>query len=739
MKTEIDWQSFLGQHDMTWVVKPVSWNEGAMIGNGSIGAMVYCEENKKKRHVVRFVMGRTDVTASHRGAYSPRVPIGELDLELAGSIYHPTELRIDLWNAELRAVLSTTMGTVRLRAFVHAEEPVLMAEIETTEGERTAAFRWYSYPDVDPVLKNTDGINMNQYIPEMSVERSETDGISCEVQKYSKSETEGCTAAWLETEEAPGRKTFCLTLLKGADDNIGVQATDIIRRTASQPFEEWVDSHRNWWHAYYPQSFVSIPDTRLEGFYWIQMYKLASATRRDAMIIDNQGPWLTSTPWAGVWFNMNVQMSYSPVYASNRLELGESLIKGLRDHTDQLIRNVREEWQVDSAGLGRSCSYDLNSQVQTETGNLTWILHNCWRQYRYSMNEELLKDFLYPLLRRSVNFYLHLLEEGEDGKLHLPPTISPEYGSFFQQTVADCHYDLALLRWGCMTLLEINESLKANDPLRERWMSVLERLVSFPQNEDGYMIGRDTPLDYGHRHFSHLQAAFPLHIVDTDKSENHELVRKTLRHWIGKEGDLRGFTFTGAASVAATLGYGNEALSYLQAVLHMFTPNTMYKEAGPVIETPLAAAESIHDLLLQSWGGIIRIFPAVPDEWEDVVFHDLRAEGAFLVSAERKQGKTAFVRIRSLVGGSCLLRSPWESGIIQSVQSSAGMADQIMMKDADGLLHLDMQPGEEVVLFPEGTDSGMEWTIQPLEPQRNLRNYFGGPKAWRQYGIPWND
>lgn len=29
----------------------------------------------------------------------------------------------------------------------------------------------------------------------------------------------------------------------------------------------------------------------------------------------------------------------------------------------------------------------------------------------------------------------------------------------------------------------------------------------------------------------------------------------------------------------------------------------MYKEAGPVIETPLSGAQCIHDMLLQSWGG----------------------------------------------------------------------------------------------------------------------------------------
>ncbi|WJH36460.1 glycoside hydrolase family 95 protein [Paenibacillus sp. CC-CFT747] len=63
MAIELDWEQFLAPNDMEWVVKPVSWDEGAFLGNGLIGAMIYGEEHAKKRHVLRFITGRTDVTA----------------------------------------------------------------------------------------------------------------------------------------------------------------------------------------------------------------------------------------------------------------------------------------------------------------------------------------------------------------------------------------------------------------------------------------------------------------------------------------------------------------------------------------------------------------------------------------------------------------------------------------------------------------------------------------------------
>jgi alpha-L-fucosidase 2 len=733
VQLDVDWECFMAEQDMEWVVKPVSWDEGAFMGNGLIGAMVYGEENAKKRHVLRFVMGRTDITASRtdKPGFPPRVPIGELDLELEGMIYHPTSMQLDLWNAELRAVLTTTRGVVHLRCITHSEQSVMAVEIETSDDERDTQFKWYAHQEVDHVLKNADGFNLNQFIPAARVKKSEVDGVAVCIQQYAAEE--GCVTAWREVQTALNRRVYFITTVKGYDEDSKREAVDAVNQAAEANFDEWVDAHRQWWHRYYQQSFVSIPDGRLQSFYWIQMYKLASATRADRPLIDNQGPWLTSTPWPGVWFNMNVQMSYSPVYTANRLEIGKSLVRALNDNMESLIGNVPEEFQYDSAGLGRSCSFDLRTEVEDEVGNLSWICHNIWRQYRYSMDDNLLQNTLFPILRRSVNYYIHILEEGEDGSLHLPPTISPEYGSFMRTRVRDCHYDLALLRWSCQTLLAICERLEVADPLIGKWIDVLERLTPLPVDETGWMIGQDTPLAYGHRHFSHLLAVFPLHLIGCDRDEDSELIARSLRHWIGKEGDLRGFSLTGAASIAATLGWGNEALRCLQSLLLIIKPNTMYKEAGPVIETPLAGAESIHDMLLQSWGGTIRIFPAVPDEWREAAFHDLRAEGAFLVSAVRREGETQFIRVKSLAGEPCVIKTGWTGKVRWRTIGANGAEHIFQLEPGEDQIVVDLCKGEEAVLY-QG-DVMPDLRIRPVEAKQKVVRYYGGHKPWRLYGI----
>ncbi|MDD9267152.1 glycoside hydrolase family 95-like protein [Paenibacillus sp. GCM10023248] len=734
VQLDVNWESFMAANDMEWVVKPVSWDEGAFLGNGLLGTMVYGEEHASKRHVLRMVTGRTDVTAirTDRPGFPPRVPLGELDLELQGKIYHPTHMRVCLWDAELQATLTTTSGEVKLRSLVHSLYPVIAVEIETSEGESGARCAWYAYPEVDPVLKNADGLNMNQYMPVTEVEQGEEEGgIRVCTQRYSGGD--GCVTAWKDVQAGPNRRICYLSVARGHDDAARAEAVEAVAQASAVNFEAWVQAHRAWWHRYYRQSFVSLPDGRMESFYWIQMYKLASATRADKPLIDNQGPWLTSTPWPGVWFNMNVQMSYSPVYTANRLEIGESLVRSLDANRDHLVLNVPEACRHDSAGLGRSCSFDLRADVEDEVGNLTWICHCLWRHYRYAMDDDLLRDVLFPILRGSVNYYRHLLEEGVDGFLHLPATISPEYGSFMRTTVPDCHYDLALLRWGCETLLAICGRLGTGDPLIPQWEDILARLVPLPVDETGWMVGRDMPLAYGHRHFSHLLAVFPLHLIGGETEVERALIATSLRHWLAKEGDLRGFSMTGAASIAASIGWGDEALRLLQALLHIIKPNTMYKEAGPVIETPLAGAESIHDMLLQSWGGKLRVLPAVPEAWAELAYHDLRAEGAFLVSAVRKEGATQWIRVKSLAGEPCLIKTGWNGRIRWDIRG----ADGAVKSTGEAVIHdeisLDIGAGEEAVLYPG--DKAPELLVRPVEEAGKVVRYYGGHKPWRLYGF----
>jgi alpha-L-fucosidase 2 len=75
-------------------------------------------------------------------------------------------------------------------------------------------------------------------------------------------------------------------------------------------------------------------------------------------------------------------------------------------------------------------------------------------------------------------------------------------------------------------------------------------------------------------------------------------------------------------------------------------------------------------MLMQSWEGKIRVFPATPKTWQDVSFLDFRAEGGLVVSAKRVAGKTTVVTVSSPCGGTFHLLNPFggENEITRNLQ-----------------------------------------------------------------------
>jgi hypothetical protein len=337
--------------------------------------------------------------------------------------------------------------------------------------------------------------------------------------------------------------------------------------------------------------------------------------------------------------------------------------------------------------------------IGSEVGNLPWMCHMLYNFYLHSQNEKDLTELVYPLLKRSINYYRHFLFTGEDGKLHLPETHSPEYGNS-----ADCNFDLTMIRWGCKTLIEINRQQKLKDPLLKEWQNILDKLTPYVIGSNGFKIGKGEEFKKSHRHWSHMISVYPFHDV-TPESGDSKLIAKSLDHWHSFKGALEGYSFTGGGSIAALLGDGNRSLELLDGLKGYLQAGTMYKEAsGPVMETPLHGSQVLQEMLLQCRHGKILVFPAVPDKWQDASFHNFRAAGAFLISAQRQNGRNQWVRIKSLKGKKCLIKV----NIGKIFKATNGVK---ISPAAKGYYEVHLEEGQETVLY---TGSEREFSIKPI-------------------------
>ncbi|MBA2813211.1 Tat pathway signal sequence domain protein [Streptomyces sp. KM273126] len=685
------WSGFLRRQDLIWHKLPKLWHEGPFLGDGRLGSMVYQDPDTNG---IRFTVQHGEVQ-DHRPEFGSgwgtcRLPVGHLTLDPVGTVT-AVDWRLSLWDAELTGTVTTDKGSLTFAAFIH--DGILATRATADGGEKV---RWTFHPEEAISPRKISEEPPAGYTPNPPW----TTRTTGDVQQILQPLTGGGQTA---TAHRRSGDVLLLTVAHShpSDTRAGEASLKKIQR--ADAYGVLRSRHITWWHAFYRKSFVSVPDERLQSFHWIQLYKIASASREGGPVMATSGPWLEPTPWPAVWWNLNVQLEYWIVHGSNHPEL-DSLASTLRQSQEQLTANVPAAYRSDSAGVGRSSDMFMNRSAPTpgsggESGNLTWALHNAWLSYRHTMDEGLLRDTIYPLLRRAMNYYLHFLQPEDDGRLHLPSTLSPEYPVVPPK---DTNYDLSLIRWGCATLLEASERLGVDDPLKPRWQEVLTRLTPYPVDGNGFMIGADTPYAQSHRHYSHLLMVYPLYLVNWDQPEQRELIEKSVAHWHALTGAHRGYSYTGAASLYAMMGRGDTALSYLKMFFDPTTrypcrANTHYTEAGPVIETPLSASQSLHDMLCQSWGGVVRVFPAVPESWADVTLHDFRTQGAFLVSAARTGGITRFVRVRSLAGEPLELRHGLSGGPVTALLDDGSPART--RPTDDGTLAIDLPKGREVLLY----------------------------------------
>ena len=676
--------------------------------------------------------------------YRSRLPLGHFELASQGAI-QSADLRLSLWNAELTGTITTSKGSYHILGLTHSERDVLFFETDAQGGE-SIEVSWHPDQPIAPVKQTLDAgggpkgaswdaMRKAPYPPAPEPIFSQEREMLCCLQPLLDGRGE-TTTGWKVTGDAGGKQQLVASIHHSFPEHTSLQTVRANLLAADEALEtgSFLATHHQWWHDYYPQSFLTLNDPEKEAFYWIQMYKFASATRGNGPIMDLMGPWYHKTFWPMVWGDLNVELQYWTHLTANRLSVGESLPNSIDRYADNLSRNVPEHWK-DSAAIAACFPQDMIAYDHAKTPDmLAWILHDYWLHCQYAGDRTRMRDKLFPIFRKNVNGYLNYLRDNpvksDDGKIHIKSSWSPEYPGGHGQ---DINFTIALLRWSCQTLADLNDEFELDDPLRREWQDILDNLVDFQVDENGLRIGKDIPFDLPHRHYSHLLAFYPLAVMTPDDPAQRALFRTSLDHWLDVSINRKvevgampvtGYTATGAASMYATLGDAERAAYYLDFLIQHknISPTTMYAEGNPVIESPLSFATCIHDMLLQSWGGKIRVLPAAPKRWPDVAFHHLRTQRAFLVSAKRKTGVTQFVTVESLTGSPCFVQTDIPQ---PKIYVNGIVANQQQVRQGErGMYELTLKVGDRVTFTPVELDEA-NLTIEPIPVSEANRNLFG--------------
>jgi hypothetical protein len=328
-------------------------------------------------------------------------------------------------------------------------------------------------------------------------------------------------------------------------------------------------------------------------------------------------------------------------------------------------------------------------------GTTAKVAYLYWRRYEYTLDREWLRVRAYPMLKGAAELYRNFpnFHRDADGLYHIHHMNSNES----VLGARDSDEDQSAMRGAFAAAIRAAEILEVDAPLRAQWREVLDHLAPIPTSSDSDAI---KPADYnGPRVFvrgrtpavnargfmpdgnSLPQWFFDLCNVDSPDKERLAAANATFERSF-----RNGLDDKTPVGVLSKLAVAGATLGRVEAV-QFLVPNQMrgltaerngvyrggqpfanhlsFREGVQAFDAQRLgrAADALEIALLNSTPPMpaqeatLRIFAAWPRDW-DAKF-TLRARGGFVVTAEQKNGRVAFVEIVSEAGAPLRLHNPW--------------------------------------------------------------------------------
>jgi len=474
-------------------------------------------------------------------------------------------------------------------------------------------------------------------------------------------------------------------------------------------FKQWRDETHQSAEAFWAKSAVEMDDKLLEDTWYETLYLRRCTYRADVIA---PGLALPSTVqdysmWHGDYhMNFNYQQPFYGDYGANHLELGDAYFPGL-DYMIDLGRKIAQDSFNCRGTFVTLSGYPFKiDQDPFGTGPLSrlvyptgWAMNQYWSRYLHTQDEAWLRDVGYPVIRDCALFFTDFLQKGDDGFYHAFPSIEGE--SFFTGRVEDYTDQpqvLADARYCLESAVKAADVLDVEAELREQWQEIVDHLASWidldalglsDEDQRRYWLCPPVvqrPAGRSDEPSEHLQQALDNHqwrasfntlpwfwLMDLRSGafcpeRDLARVKDQIVRWRAPGGHLRSMTASDHGYIGA------------------------YGESMGVI-CP------IQELMLQSWDGVIRLFPAWPKD-RNGRFETLRAEGAFLVSAAWREGQVESLSILSERGKRCRVASPWPGGL-EVVDSSGRPVGTTV--ESENIACFDTEPGGQYELRPRSS------------------------------------
>lgn len=421
-------------------------------------------------------------------------------------------------------------------------------------------------------------------------------------------------------------------------------------------------------------------------------YLLVSSSRGDTLPANLQGLWVgkNGSAWSSDYhINVNLQMNYWLACQTNLAECALPLI----DYVDSLRQPGRITAEiyfgVSSTEENPENGFTANTQTTPfgwtcpgwsfdwgwSPAAVPWILQNVWEYYEYTLDENLLRETIYPMMKEQVVFYRQILRRDADGRWISTPAYSPEHGPRTNGNT----YEQTLI-WQLFTdTIAAGEIVGEEPSVLQEWQSILDDLRTPVEigadgqikewYEETFIGSVQHSEPYKHRHLSHLLGLFPGDLISAETPEWFEAARVSL----DSRTDLStGWAMGQRINTWARLGDGRHAYTLIQMLIQNGILDNLWDTHPPFqIDGNFGYTAGVTECLLQSNLGCLNILPALPPEWENGRVTGIVARGSFELDLKWENGIPLEITVLSRRGGACTIQLNAQKTFIVTDSSGA--------------------------------------------------------------------
>ena len=504
----------------------------------------------------------------------------------------------------------------------------------------------------------------------------------------------------------PGQKVIIALAVesKFKTDNPLQAVLDKCTQADGSNLQTLVQKHNQWWEDYWNKSSVEIEDSVLMKAYDQGLYTMAACSR-DQKFPPGLFGWITSDRpgWNGDYhLNYNFIAPFYALYGANRITQGIPQDAPLLDfiprgkwYAQQVTKTRGILYPVGIGPLGIEPTRDSNKEWEKtgniEQGGLFWQQRSnaayglvnpaqCW----YLTYDRAYGEKIYTYVMEVVDFWEDYLKFENERYVIYRDAIHE--GSGWDKNPV---LTLGLIRNAFALAIDLSQELKRDQKRWAKWKDILNKLSDFPtQERNGEKVFRYTEegIDWWKDNGLGIQHIYPANGVTLDSEKG---LLKVAQNTILQMQRWQDFN-TSSSFYMAAIRVGFDPVVLLKELhnyaLHTY-PNGFQLNNPHGIENSCTVTNAINEMLCMSVGHVIRLFPVFPKD-QEAGFKNIRTWGAFLVSAQQKNGEVSPVKITSEKGRICTLVNPWPGKKITLIRNGkkgeTKTGERITFKTAPG-------------------------------------------------------